>query len=456
MTDRKNLAKWIIAIVVPIIILCVPINETFTQDIRTFLAITACGILIIAFEFFNPIVPGILLPASYLIFGIADGSTVYAGWTGNIPMTVVGCFLLASVLNETGVMERIAYWCIVKTGGSYRGIVFGVFLAGVILSLLTSVQAYVMMAAICFGVCAALNLKRSPESAVIMLAGALGSVSSSQFIYHPPFMAFVLSSAQAIDSSFDVTWIQWLLQNFPWCIYFIILLFILTKFFKPTQKIDGKDDFRKKYEELGPVSMKEKKALGLTLLIMLYMVFGSFLGWNINYAFIVGPWLFFLPGINIATEESVKNINWSMAFFLVGFLSIGNVANSLGFGQIICDLVVPYLRDMNATVIYGLIWLIGVSLNFLLTPLAIMASVAAPVAQVGSALGIDPAGIVYILFAGTDQLLLPYEITGYLIFFSFGMIATKDLFKMCGIKMVLHLIFLMVVMIPWWKFIGVL
>lgn len=85
-----------------------------------------------------------------------------------------------------------------------------------------------------------------------------------------------------------------------------------------------------------------------------------------------------------------------------------------------------------------------------------MASVAAPVAQVGSALGIDPAGIVYILFAGTDQLLLPYEITGYLIFFSFGMIATKDLFKMCGIKMVLHLIFLMVVMIPWWKFIGVL
>lgn len=367
MTDRKNLAKWIIAIVVPIIILCVPINETFTQDIRTFLAITACGILIIAFEFFNPIVPGILLPASYLIFGIADGSTVYAGWTGNIPMTVVGCFLLASVLNETGVMERIAYWCIVKTGGSYRGIVFGVFLAGVILSLLTSVQAYVMMAAICFGVCAALNLKRSPESAVIMLAGALGSVSSSQFIYHPPFMAFVLSSAQAIDSSFDVTWIQWLLQNFPWCIYFIILLFILTKLFKPTQKIDGKDDFRKKYEELGPVSMKEKKALGLTLLIMLYMVFGSFLGWNINYAFIVGPWLFFLPGINIATEESVKNINWSMAFFLVGFLSIGNVANSLGFGQIICDLVVPYLRDMNATVIYGLIWLIGVSLNFLLT-----------------------------------------------------------------------------------------
>lgn len=456
MTDQKNLVKWIISIIVPIIILCVPANQVFTSEIRTFLAITACGILIIAFEFFNPIVPGILLPASYLVFGIADGATVYAGWTGNIPMTVVGCFLLASVLNETGVMERIAYWCIVKTGGSYRGIVFGVFLAGVILSLLTSVQAYVMMAAICFGVCSALNLKRSPESAVIMLAGALGSVSSSQFIYHPPFMAFVLSSAQAIDASFDVSWTQWLLQNFPWCIYFMILLFIFTKLFKPTQNIDGKEDFKKKYEALGPTSVKEKKALLLTLLIMLYMVIGSFMGWNINYAFIIGPWLFFFPGIQIATDASVKNINWSMAFFLVGFLSIGNVANRLGFGQIICDLVVPYLQNMSELAIFALIWFLGVALNFLLTPLAIMASIAAPVAQVGQALGIDPAGIVYILFAGTDQLLLPYEITGYLIFFSFGMIASKDLFKMCGIKMVLHFVFLMVIMVPWWKLIGVL
>lgn len=186
------------------------------------------------------------------------------------------------------------------------------------------------------------------------------------------------------------------------------------------------------------------------------MVIGSFMGWNINYAFIIGPWLFFFPGIQIATDASVKNINWSMAFFLVGFLSIGNVANRLGFGQIICDLVVPYLQSMSELAIFALIWFLGVALNFLLTPLAIMASIAAPVAQVGQALGIDPAGIVYILFAGTDQLLLPYEITGYLIFFSFGMIASKDLFKMCGIKMVLHFVFLMVVMVPWWKLIGVL
>ena len=55
---------------------------------------------------------------------------------------------------------------------------------------------------------------------------------------------------------------------------------------------------------------------------------------------------------------------------------------------------------------------------------------------------------------GLDQLLLPYEIGTYLIFFAFGLTCLKDFVRLCGIKMVLTSLWVMLAAIPWWHAVG--
>ena len=48
--DKKKLIKWLILIVIGVLIMLTPATEAYTQEIKIFLTITVCAILMIAFE----------------------------------------------------------------------------------------------------------------------------------------------------------------------------------------------------------------------------------------------------------------------------------------------------------------------------------------------------------------------------------------------------------------------
>lgn len=145
-----------------------------------------------------------------------------------------------------------------------------------------------------------------------------------------------------------------------------------------------------------------------------------------------------------------------MVFFCIACLSIGTVSSYLGIGELVADLLVPALSGMNSTLVMVAIYAVAVILNFLLTPLAILAGFSEPIAQIAAGLGLNPVGAMYSLFMGCDQVLLPYEYLTYMIFYGFGLIKLTDFMKILGFKMVAATVVLAVVMIPWWHFVGVL
>ena len=61
-----------------------------------------------------------------------------------------------------------------------------------------------------------------------------------------------------------------------------------------------------------------------------------------------------------------------------------------------------------------------------------------------------------VIYHGVDQIIMPYEYALYLIFVSFGLIRLGDFIKLCSVKMVVNLIFVMVILIPYWRLIGFL
>ena len=110
------------------------------------------------------------LPIVYILTGLAPGQVAFAPWLNYIPWMVIGGLLLAVVLEKTGLLKRIAYLCILATGASYKGIIWGLTLTGVIMNLLIPGQAVIPMAALSYGICKALDLQPGKAAAGITLS----------------------------------------------------------------------------------------------------------------------------------------------------------------------------------------------------------------------------------------------------------------------------------------------
>jgi len=66
---------------------------------------------------------------------------------------------------------------------------------------------------------------------------------------------------------------------------------------------------------------------------------------------------------------------------------------------------------------------------------------------------VTPLVTTYSFYLGLDQLILPYEIGTYLIFFSMGYVTLRDFAKCSAIKMAVSVVFTLAIMIPWWLFV---
>ena len=455
--DKSYLMKWIVTFAVPLLIWLIPTNEVFSSDLRLFLVITVFVILMVAFEFFNLYIPAMLLPLLYIMTGLATTQVAFSGFASDTAIIVFGSLLFANVLDSSGLLKRVAYWCILKTGGSFVGILYGIVLAGFAITLMTSGNGIYIVATLCYGICLAFNLGVSKESALVMLCGAFSSTTIRACIYTPGVMAILLGGANAVDPSISITWGSFFYHNWPYIVFVALMPIILVKIFKPNANIENpKEYFTQQYNSLGKMTSTEKKAAILTVFLLVALFTQSIHKIGMVVIFSLIPLLSFAPGINIGTDKDIKNINFSMGFFVVACLGIGSVATGLGFGNLITQTLSPILAAAGNTFTLVAIWLFGVVANFLLTPIAILAAFSAPVTQIALDLGINPLGALYVLMNTLDQIILPYEYVNYLIFFSFGVMSMKDFAKIMGVKMIVGVIFLVTILFGWWNIIGVL
>jgi len=107
-------------------------------------------------------------------------------------------------------------------------------------------------------------------------------------------------------------------------------------------------------------------------------------------------------------------------------------------------------------VIFGSVFAIIFFLNFLMTPTAIGALFAAPLAEISVALGMGALPFMYCLVSCSEVILLPYEYVAYLVIYAFGMMHMKDFIKLHAMRLVVFLVFYLFLLVPYWGLIGIL
>lgn len=453
--DRKALIKWVIAIAATIMVLCIPTTETLTMTLKLFLAVTVFAILTFAFDTLNQTVMALLLPFLYVVLNIAPSGVALSPWTQTVPWMMISGLIFANVLQSVGLLKRVAYKCIVLTGASYTGIIFGIGLAGLVLNIMIPSQALVPLATLGFGLCTALGFGCSGEAAGIMLASAMASQIPTNFLLSPNIMIIYGIGGEAAGFS-STSWGQFLFHNIPNLIYYFVLLFVISLMFKPKTPLNRKEYFQEEYQKMGKMQVEEKKGLLVCAILFILLLTQKLHGVSSNMVFILVPMLCFIPGINIGKVEDIRKANFPFIIFVTACMSIGSVAGSLGFGQLISDNMMPMLSGKSTTVVLAAVWLLIVLVNFLLTPLAIQSTFTVPLTAIAMQIGINPEAMWMVILHGSDQILLPYEYPLYMLFFSYGLMTTKDFSKFFGSKMVINFLFLIAIFIPYWKLIGFL
>ena len=118
------------------------------------------------------------------------------------------------------------------------------------------------------------------------------------------------------------------------------------------------------------------------VIVLFSLLLSQFTGMDTAWPFMLAPWIFFLPGIRVGNEATLKKMNYDMVFLIVAFISIGNVASHVGLGNVISSIILEHFSGHSVLSIVLLTFFLGVLMNFLLTPLGYFSALSGVVGSI--------------------------------------------------------------------------
>ncbi len=455
-SSKVNNTKWTLNFLIPLSLLLLPESASFTLNIKIFLAITLWAVMGYAFELTDNLVISLIMLFLYGVTGVAPLKSVLGPWTADPAWMTLGALILVSVVQKTSILKRMAYVAAIHTNGSYMKLVLAMVTLSIIARiLLQGTMACIAVIFVAYGICVSLGLGKSRASAGLMVATVIAYMDANYFIYSPDFIS-VLYNAVAPVAKITPSYPQFFKDNAVFLIGNYIVAVAIGWACRPASALSGKTLFQQQLAELGKFSVNEWKLITILLGLVLFLFTHQYHSIGMVYGFVFAPMLLYMPGINVGTKQDLKDVQYSVLFFIIACMGIGAAGSAVGFDKFISVTIVPMLQGVSQTTFLCATYISGVILNFLMTPLAVLATFGLPFAQICQDLNFNLEPMFYVFYQGTAQLWMPYETAVYLVAFSLGLIQIKDFAYIMTIKFVINVLFLVTFGMAWWSAIGIL
>lgn len=183
---RTMLVKWIIPFATGLIFFALA-PRTVTPQLPLYLGITSCAILIRAFDLLPVVAVAAALTFIYLLTHMAPPEVVFGPWTTILIWTTFGAAIFGEAMEKTVLAKRVALRCILLCGGSFAGMLMGLFIGSIVVGLLlaSGFARTVIFCAIAVGVVKALDIDpKSRLSSIIILAFFFAAAASTMEFLH--------------------------------------------------------------------------------------------------------------------------------------------------------------------------------------------------------------------------------------------------------------------------------
>lgn len=423
----------------------------------------AFSLMTVAFWAFGVAQPG-YISAIYLVllsvFKVAPGTTIFSTWTGPMMYLIIGAYLIATAVKDSGLGERIAYWYISKYVTNFKSIIISIFALTFILALLIPhpwPRAFLIMSVMAVVIKSA-NI---PHVDAVKIGFTVFAASI------PVSMIFLTGDASinplAAESCLPepMGWMRWLeVMGLPMVVASLITMGMILVMFKPTKEISiNKEEIAAKRASLGAITGIEKRTTFWVVLAIILWMTDSIHGINIGWVTLAIAACMALPKVGgILTPKSWGGVPVQTLLFLTAAVAIGRVGGATGMNAWLASTVLPSTVPTNMFVLGAFITAVAIIIHmFFGSVIAVMGIVIPAMAAFTQPLGINPIIPVMITYTAVNcHFILPFHNLAILVGMGEenGMYSEKETMKFGIPYTVVLFILSCVVELPWWKVIG--
>ena len=313
----------------------------------------ACGVA-------QPGYTGILYCALLVLMQVvpdADGvpsmaatvAVAFGAWTKGTMWIVVGAYLIAGAVKDSGLGQRIAYAFMLKFVKSAKSLILSIFALTFVLALLIPhpfPRAFLILAVVSvIAESAGYGEDDRGKLGFLIFAAA---VPCSMFFMTGDSTLNPLVASYGANGGAAIGFVDWFIyMSVPMVVATLCTIILALALFKPSKElVYDREDVLAKQAALGKLSEKEIRTIvWLVIAIALWLtVSGDYLAW---VTLVIGV-LMAMPVIGeVLTPASWSSVDIKTLMFLTAAMAIGSVGGATGMNAWIADVVLPSTVPAN-------------------------------------------------------------------------------------------------------------
>lgn len=460
MKNQKQMIGLVLGLLAGIVIYMLPLKD-ISWEAQTQFALT---LMVVIFWAFNVATNGYiscLYCAALILLNVAPPQTVFMVWLTPTLWLLLASFLIAGAVNGSGLGTRIAYGFTSKFVHNWRSLVIAIAVLQAVMGLIIPnvfARSFLILS-IVKEICGASNFNKR-DSVILSLA---------VFLFATPSGMIFLTSESSLNmmaisyAGVEISWIAWFIDiGIPCIICLALFVIIFLMFFKPTGEINiDRNQFKNKFEGLGKMNNQEKRMLIWLVAFVIFWSTSSITGINLAYGTLGLAALMGFPVIGeLITPKTFSEVPVNMLMFLTGAISIGIVGAATGMNKWIAVTIMPSTFPNNPLLILLFITTITIIIHMLLGSVVAVMAVAIPtMVAFTTTNGLDVSPVVVALLSYmvlTNQFLLTFHNLPLAAGSDPGGYNDKDVLRFGIPSTVLIYIMVVLIIMPWWKLLGLL
>lgn len=460
MKEQKRIIGLFAGIFAAVILFIVPIGE-LSREGHICLSLTIMTVIFWACQVAQPGYISALLLALYVVLEVAEPAVVFSAWTGTTIYLIIGAYLIASAVKNSGLGERIAYWFIVRFMHSYKSIFISIFGLTFVLSIIIPhpwPRAFLIMSII----------REVIENAKIPRKDAV-PIGYAVFAASVPVSMIFLTGDSSINplavqyAGVELGWFGWLKLMGPPCVAAAALTCTaLLAVFQPSQPVlVDKESARQKLVEMGKLGEKEiRTILWLTVAVILWAT-DSIHGIDIGWITLIISMLMSMPlAGELLTPQDWSEVPIHVLLFITAAMAIGRVGAVTGMNSWIADTAFPGATPSNPFLFAALIAVVSMVIHMLLGSVIAVMGVAIPAILAFTAhISMDPLiPALWVLSAINLHYVFPFQNMSILVGCGEenGLYTQKETIRFSVPLLVITLFTVIIMETLWWKVLGLL
>ncbi|HHW84263.1 MAG TPA: DASS family sodium-coupled anion symporter [Actinomycetales bacterium] len=288
--------------------------------------------------------------AAAMKWGPLAVSEVLAGFGNSTAWLIAAAFIIADGFVITGLGRRIALMFLAKLGKTPLGLAYGLGAADLVVSPGTP-SLTARYGGVVYPLVKSISMEQGSEpfnesrkklGAYLTFASvAVSSLTSALFLTAMAGNPLMANAVASMDLGFEITWGNWFLAAVvPVAVGLVVIPWVAYKLFPPSigETPEAPAAARAGLAEMGPMSIQEKKMLGVFILLLLAWASDSILaglglpklGINATMAALVGVALMFALNV-VKWSDVVKNGSiWSTLLFYGSAIAMATKITTLG------------------------------------------------------------------------------------------------------------------------------